>query len=156
MSFIAQTSRQSNSNWNCNCNCNCNSIWGKSLDNGRALELWTRTGTMRWSIAAGRCSKLTGSSWCRQSSAISTFWSCYKSQRQAKAESNTRVFLFRSERTRESARLWSGKSQKVKPQTYKRIKTDLNTKWEIMKCRRNVEDFHKGRVARMVAPSGRG
>lgn len=159
MSFIAQTSRQSNSNSNCNCNCNCNSIWGKSLDNGRALELWTRTGTMRWSTAAGRCSKLTGSSWCRQSSAISTFWSCYKSQRQAKGRgehAGVPLQIRANEGGRESAQLWSGKSQKVKPQTYKRIKTDLNTKWEIMKCRRNVEDFHKGRVARMVAPSGRG
>lgn len=126
MSFIAQTSRQENSNWNCNCNCNCNSIWGKSLDNGRALELWTRTGTMRWSTAAGRCSKLTGSSWCRQSSAISTFWSCYKSQRQAKGRgqhAGVPLQIRANEGERESAQLWSGKSQKVKPQN---IQEDQN------------------------------
>jgi len=47
---------------------------------------------------------------------------------------NVRVFFGRFSSVYSSRRCRSGKSQKVKPQTYKRIKTDLNTKWEIMKC----------------------
>lgn len=64
-----------------------------------------------------------------------------------------RVFLQRFSSFLFFASLQKRKEAKVKPQTYKRIKTDLNTKWQIMKCTyrdrsaAKVQDFPKTRVA---------
>lgn len=55
-----------------------------------------------------------------------------------------RVFLQRFSSFLFFAPLQKRKEAKVKPQTYKRIKTDLNTKWQIMKCTYRDRECCKG------------